>query len=338
VTPLPDRLLRAFNELSGGKRTTESIVPRRTFADVILPEATRRALDQALVQVTSHDLIFNQWGLGERHPTGLALAFNFAGPSGTGKTICAEAIAHTLGRRLLNVRYTEVESMWLGETPKNVAAVFRLARDENAVLFFDEADAIASRRSESVEQGIQREMNTVVNVLLQELERFNGVVIFATNLASNFDPAFERRIRTHVLFEMPGPAEREQIWRVQMHPSRTPLAEDVDFRALAEAYACSGGDIRNAVLKAALSAAAGPGADASKRITQRHLDDAMRDVLAGKRVMRQSLFRDEPKAGGPLDAIGSVEARLQRTITTAAVLGFSALILGIIALIVALMR
>ena len=80
-----------------------------------------------------------------------------------------------------------------------------------------------------------------------------GVVIFATNLAANFDPAFERRIRTHVLFEMPGLVERERIWRVQMHPSRTPLADDVDFRSLAGGYAVSGGDIRNAVLKAALA-------------------------------------------------------------------------------------
>ena len=208
--------------------------------------------------MTSHDLIFNRWGLGQRHPTGLSLAFNFAGPSGTGKTICAEAIAHTLGRRLLVVRYAELESMWMGETPKNVAAVFRLARQEQAVLFFDEADAIASRRSTSVDHGFQRESNTVVNVLLQELERFNGVVIFATNLAANFDPAFERRIRTHVLFEMPGVDEREQIWRVQMHPTLTPLADDVDFRTLAETYEVSGGDIRNAVLKAALAAAATP--------------------------------------------------------------------------------
>ena len=178
----------------------------------------------------------------------------------------------------------------------------------------------------------------MVNVLLQELERFNGVVIFATNLASNFDPAFERRIRAHVLFQMPGTAEREQIWRVQMHPSRTPLAEDVDFRALAEAHACSGGDIRNAVLKAALAAAAEAGADASKRITQQHLDDAIRDVLGAKRVMRQSLFRDDERATGPLDAIGSVEARLQRTLTVAALLGFSALLLALIALVVALLR
>jgi SpoVK/Ycf46/Vps4 family AAA+-type ATPase len=337
VTPLPDRLIRAFNELSGSKRTTESIVPRRTFDEVILPEKTVRALDQALAQVTSHDLIFHQWGLGERHPTGLALAFNFAGPSGTGKTVCAEAIAHALGRRLLKVRYTEVESMWLGETPKNVAAVFRAARDENAVLFFDEADAIASRRSTSLEEGVQREMNTVVNVLLQELERFNGVVIFATNVASNFDPAFERRIRTHVLFEMPGPADRERIWRVQF-PPQTPLDADVDLQKLARMYESSGGDIRNAVLKAALAAAAEPGEDASKRITHRHLDEAMREVLAGKRVMRQSILRDAGSAAGPLDALGNVEARLQRLLTITALLAASALIFSLVALIVALLR
>src|SRR5205814_1263634 len=290
-------LLRAFTELTGGsRRTVESVTPARTFNDVILPPATRRALDQVLVHVTSHDLIFNRWGLGERHPTGLALAFNFAGPPGTGKTICAEAIAHSLGRRLLLVRYAELESLWMGETPKNVAAIFRTAREEGAVLLFDEADAIASRRSTSVDYGFQRESNTVVSVLLQELEWYNGVVIFATNLAANFDAAFERRIRTHVLFEMPGEVEREQIWRVQMHPARTPLAADVDFRALAQRYEVSGGDIRNAVLKAALAAAAEPGPDSAKRIHQRHLETGIEDVVAGKQVMRQSLFSNNERA------------------------------------------
>ena len=282
--------LRAFNALTGVRRTVDTVIPRRTFDDVILPQLTRRALDQALVHVTSHDLIFNRWGLGERHPTGLALAFNFAGPPGTGKTICAEAIANALGRRLLVVRYEEMESLWMGETPKNVAAVFRMAAEENAVLLFDEADAIATRRSSSVEQAFLRESNTVVNVLLKELETFNGVVIFATNLASNFDPAFERRIRTHVLFEMPGPEEREQIWRVQMHPRLTPLAPDVDFRALARRYEASGGDIRNAVLKAAMAAASETGRDTLKTIHQRHLEDGIQQVLDAKRVMRQSLL------------------------------------------------
>ena len=259
------------------------------------------------------------------------MAFNFAGPSGTGKTICAEAIAHKLGRRLLVVRYAELESMWMGETPKNVASVFRMAREEQAVLFFDEADAIASRRSTSLNQSFQRETNLVVNVLLQELESFNGVVIFATNLAANFDQAFERRIRTHVLFEMPGVDEREQIWRVQMHPTLTPLADDVNFRELAERYEVSGGDIRNAVLKAALAAAGEPVSNLTKLIHHHHLDEGIRDVIAGKRVMKQSLFDtanpDEPLAG--LD-------RARATLPALVLAGF-ALLMSLVALVVALM-
>src|SRR6266851_1337555 len=249
-------------------RTVEIVTPQRTFADVILPPETRRALEEALAQVRNHALIFTRWGLGERHASGLGLAFNFAGPPGTGKTICAEAIAHSLGMKLLVVDYAEVESMWVGETPKNIVSAFRTATDQRAVLFFDEADAIAGRRSAGASLPYQREANITVNVLLRELEAFNGVVIFATNLAANFDPAFERRIRAHVRFEMPGVDEREEIWKVQIHPSKTPLARDADFRALAEKFAVSGGDIKNAVLKAAAAAAAGPGAERTRQIHQ----------------------------------------------------------------------
>jgi SpoVK/Ycf46/Vps4 family AAA+-type ATPase len=334
LAPFP--LPRLFEGFSGARRSVESIVPRRTFDDVILPPSTRRALDRALVHVTSHDLIFNRWGLGERHPSGLALAFNFAGPSGTGKTICAEAIAHTLGRRLLIVRYAELESMWMGETPKNVAAVFRLARQEGAVLLFDEADAIASRRSTLMDTGYQRESNTVVSVLLQELEAFNGVVIFATNLAANFDPAFERRLRTQVLFEMPGVDEREQIWRVQLHPRLTPLADDVNFRAMAENHEVSGGDIRNAVLKAALAAAAEPGRDSMKMIHQHHLEDGMADVLAGKRVMRQSLFDDDRPGGGSYR--DRRYSKHERLIAITVLAAGSAWVVALIALFIAFFR
>jgi SpoVK/Ycf46/Vps4 family AAA+-type ATPase len=323
---------------TGGRRTVESIVPRRTFDDVILPPSTRRALDTALAQVTQHDLIFNRWGLGERHPAGLALAFNFAGPPGTGKTICAEAIAHALGRRLLLVRYAELESLWAGETPKNVAAVFRRAREEAAVLLFDEADALASRRSTSVHHGFEREANTTISVLLQELERYDGVVIFATNLAANFDPAFERRIRTHVLFEMPGEAEREQIWRVQLHPLRTPLGGDVDFAALARRYEVSGGDIRNAVLKAALAAAAEPGPDAAKRIHQRHFEAGIEDVVASRRVMKQSLFSEGSPSSAGETLTRETATQMSRLIIWALAAGGVALIVAVVALIVALFR
>jgi SpoVK/Ycf46/Vps4 family AAA+-type ATPase len=276
------------------RRVAEAITPGRTLDDVVLPAQTRRTLEQALAQLRNHSLIFRGWGLGERHSTGLGLTFNFAGPPGTGKTICAEAVAHSVGMKLLRVDYAEAESMWVGETPKNIAAVFRTAADQNAVLFFDEADAIATRRSSAGMLPHDREMNLTVNVLLRELEAFNGIVIFATNLAANFDPAFERRIRTHVLFEMPGVEERERIWQLQIHPQRTPLARDVDFKHLAGKFAVSGGDIKNAVIKAAAAAAAEPGIDATKKIHQRHFETAIEDVVAAHNVMQQSVFNDLP--------------------------------------------
>ncbi|HEX3275345.1 MAG TPA: ATP-binding protein [Gemmatimonadales bacterium] len=278
------------------RELVEANEPRRSFDDVILPERTLRALDHALALVRKHDLIFRQWGLAERHTTGLGLAFHFAGPPGTGKTICAEALAHALGRKLLVVRYAELESRWVGQTAKHVASVFRAAERQDAVLFFDEADAIAGRRFTAMAAGVEREANSVVNVLLHELERFPGVVIFATNLAANMDPAFERRIRTHILFEMPDVDARERIWQVQVHPRKTPLADDVDFRALAEAYPRSGGDIKNAVLKAAQMATTEPGPDAGKRIHQRHFVQGMDEVIASTSVMGQSLFDENGAA------------------------------------------
>jgi len=322
----------------GGRRAVETIVTSRTFDDVILPPRTRATLDEALSLVRSHELIFTQWGLGERHSTGLGLAFNFAGPPGTGKTICAEAIATALGRKLLSVRYAEMESMWAGETPKNVAAVFRMATEEDAVLFFDEADAIASRRTTGAAQSHQRESNTVVNVLLKELEAFNGVVIFATNLAINFDPAFERRIRTHVLFEMPGVEEREKIWQVQIHPAKTPLGDDVDFHLLAKRYEVSGGDIKNAVLKAATMAAAEPGMDEIKRIHQWQFERAMDEVVGGKSVMQQSLFSGESNAGDDrvIRAVEAAERRWAKTAQTAVVMAGVGIVLGLVAVMVAM--
>jgi SpoVK/Ycf46/Vps4 family AAA+-type ATPase len=272
------------------RRATQLVAPARSLDEVVLPARTRQALEQALAEVRNHSLIFEKWGLGERHATGLGLAFNFAGPPGTGKTICAQAIAHALGMKLLIVDYAEAESMWVGETPKNIVAAFRAATEQNAVLFFDEADAIAARRSSGLNLPDQRESNLTVNVLLRELETFNGIVIFATNLAANFDPAFERRIRTHVLFDMPGVEEREQIWRLQLHPSKTPLADDVNFRELAARFEASGGDIKNAVIKAAAAAATEPGRDAVKRIRQRHFVQAIENVIAARAVMKQSLL------------------------------------------------
>lgn len=301
-------MIRPFLSLTPRRDVVDLVLPRRTFADVILPEGTRRALEEALVQIDKHHLIFEEWGLGERHATGVALAFHFAGPPGTGKTICAEAVAHAIGKRLLRVRYSEMESAFVGESGKNVVAAFRQAREHDAVLFFDEADSIAARRFANLSQGYEREANLTVNVLLSELEHYPGVVIFATNLAANFDPAFERRVRTHILFELPEAAEREKIWRAQIHPEKTPLAADVDFRSLAQAWAVSGGDIKNAVLKAAQAAAAEKGRDRGKAIAQRHFAAGIESVVAAKKTMRQSVF--EGSAAEPNRLPGSMEAAI----------------------------
>lgn len=331
-------LLNLIADRFGGRRAVERVEPRWTFADVVLPASTRRALDHALAEVRSQRLIFGRWGLGERHASGLSVAINFAGPPGTGKTICAEAIAHALGKELLVVRYAELESMWMGETPKNVAAVFRIAQEHDAVLFFDEADAIAARRGTGVHQSHMRESNTVVNVLLRELEAFNGVVIFATNLAANFDPAFERRIRTHVLFEMPGVVERQRIWRAQIHPTKTPLAPDVDFEALARRFEVSGGDIKNAVLKAAAAASIESGSDESKMIHQRHFERGMEDVITAKSVMAQSLFQDEGRELVPrLNEVEATKANA-KIVLGALMLSGLALVAAVAAIVVAISR
>lgn len=323
----------------GSRRVVETVTPERTLADVVLPPQTRRTLDQALAEVRNHTLIFQRWGLGERHATGRGLAFNFAGPPGTGKTICAEAIAQALGRKLLVVDYAEAESMWIGETPKNIVATFRSAVEQNAVLFFDEADAIASRRSSGSPTRYERESNLTVNVLLRELEAFNGIVIFATNLAANFDPAFERRIRTHVLFEMPGLEERARIWQLQLHPKKTPVAPDVDFRGLAERYAMSGGDIKNAVIKAAAAAAAEPGPDLGKHITQAHFESAAQEVLSAKSIMQQSLFTDESAAAADSVTLWqTVEARWRTAIVVTLALAGIAFVAATVALALVILR
>jgi SpoVK/Ycf46/Vps4 family AAA+-type ATPase len=330
-------LLSFFTNRS--RRVVETVTPARTLADVVLPPQTRRTLEHALAQVRNHELIFGRWGLGERHTAGRGLAFNFAGAPGTGKTICAEAIAHELGMKLLIVDYAQAESMWFGETPKNIVAAFRAAAEQSAVLFFDEADAIATRRSAGAILPHDRESNLTINVLLRELEAFNGIVIFATNLAANFDPAFERRIRTHVLFDMPGVEERARIWELQIHPKKTPLGADVDFRRLAERYEMSGGDIKNAVIKAAAAAAAEPGSDLGKQIGQEHFESAAQDVLSAKSVMQQSLFAEGGVAASdPMGVWRNFEARWRTAIVVALGLAGTALIAALAAVGLTLLR
>jgi SpoVK/Ycf46/Vps4 family AAA+-type ATPase len=192
----------------------------------------------------------------------------FAGPSGAGKTLAASVVAGELGLALYRVDLARVVSKYIGETERNLEAVFTAAEATNVVLLFDEADALFGRRSD-VSDAHDRYANLEVAYLLQRIESYDGIAILSTNLMRNIDEAFARRIDFRVLFPFPGEAERLRIWRL-LWPQREQLAGDVDLAALAAEHDLSGGMIRNAVLAAA-HLAAGEGAPVSRR----HLEQAV---------------------------------------------------------------
>ena len=228
--------------------------PRWTFSDVYIAPSTKTIIDKSLLIARHRKELFQDWGLGNGQQNGRAIVFNFYGPSGTGKSMTAEAIAGMLGKKVYAVNYSELESKYVGETPKNIEKVFRLAKEDDAVLIFDEADSFLGKRLTNVTQSADYGVNITRSVMLLELEQFDGIVIFTTNLISNYDEAFKRRILASVPFEMPDAAAREQIWQLYLQKG-VPLASDVLPSTLAAKYEnISGADIRDIVLYAAVNA------------------------------------------------------------------------------------
>lgn len=219
--------------------------PRFSLDDVVLAPTTRRAIEDAILEIRNKALLFRRWGLERvvRKKKGLSLLF--AGGPGTGKTMTAEAIAREIDRPLLVVNYAQLENMWVGETEKNIESVFRAAQDKDCVLFFDEADAVFHRRGASAAPWTNRD----VNVLLHHLEDFGGVVILATNMAAVLDRAVDRRIDIAIEFPMPDVDMRRRIYE-QLVPKQAPLEKGVDFALLARRYPLSGGSILNVVRQA----------------------------------------------------------------------------------------
>src|SRR3989449_11234106 len=214
--------------------------PRFALGDVVMGKKTREAIEDALVGIRNKGLIFQRWGMKKVIRKNKGLSLLFAGPPGTGKTMTAEAIARVLKKPLMIVNYSQLENMWVGETEKNIEAVFQEAVKNDAVLFFDEADAVFHRRGMTLAPWTNRD----VNVLLNHLENFAGVCILATNLARVMDLALDRRIDIAVEFEIPDVDLRKQIWR-KLVPKEAPLGKDVDFDALAKKYVLSGGSVLN---------------------------------------------------------------------------------------------
>lgn len=229
--------------------------PRRRLDDLIVPDETRQQINSLLTKIRYNDVLYNTFGLGEIDPYGGRTAINLYGPPGTGKSFAADAIANALGMGIIRANYAEIESKYVGETAKNIKAAFQKAREANAVLFFDEADSILGRRLSNIRQSTDHAVNVSRSVMLLELDQFEGVTIFATNLASNYDRAFVRRILGHVAMPLPQAAQRMQLWRYHI-PSRMPVQlDDADWAQLvAQSEGLAGGDILNIVINAASAA------------------------------------------------------------------------------------
>jgi SpoVK/Ycf46/Vps4 family AAA+-type ATPase len=241
-------------ELTGRMSLFTPQEPRRRLDDLVLTAETDRQLRTALAKIQYHDKLYREWGLESIHPEGSGIAINLYGPPGTGKSFAAEAIAEHLQRQIIRIDYAQIESRFVGDTPKNIVAAFEAAKTENAVLFFDEADSVLSRRATNITQAADYGVNVSRSTLLLQLDSFDGVVLFATNLASNYDPAFVRRILAHVYFPLPDEAALTRLWRYHLPPAM-PLADDVTPETLArDSIGLSGGDVLNVVILAAAAA------------------------------------------------------------------------------------
>jgi len=230
------------------KASSRARTPMVRLDQLVLAPRILNALKMACTQVKHGVVMFGKWGLESIVPYGKTVSMLFSGPPGVGKTAAAEAIAHELNKKILVVSYAEIQNCFVGETEKNIVRIFREAAEQEAVLFWDEADAMFYGR----EQGMRSWEIRDVNVLLQELERFSGLCILATNRTTALDKALERRVAIKVEFEAPGLDARRRIWK-KMIPRKMPLARDVDFEELAEAN-LTGGEIKNVLLNAARNA------------------------------------------------------------------------------------
>jgi hypothetical protein len=242
--------------------------PAFGWEDLVLHDDAVAQLHELCARVIHRDGVMTEWRLGAslRRPGVAAL---FAGPPGTGKTMAAEIVAGDLGLDLYRIDLSGVVSKWIGETEKNLGRIFGAAEGGNAILLFDEAEALFGKRSE-VRDSHDRYANVEIAYLLQRIESHDGVSILATNQAENLDTAFRRRIDFIVRFPLPEEAERRRIWQ-RAWPAEVPMGEDVDFHRLARDFTFSGAEIRNAALAAAFLAA-----EAGTAIRAEHVMHAVR--------------------------------------------------------------
>lgn len=223
-----------------------------SWSDIVLPESQLVQLKEIASHATRSQIIFETWGFARHFSYGRGIAALFEGQSGTGKTMAASIIGRALGLDVYQIDLSCVVSKYIGETEKNLSRIFEEAQDSNAVLFFDEADALFGKRSE-VKDAHDRYANIETAYLLQRMEEYSGIVILATNMKQNLDEAFVRRMRFIINFPFPNDEDRERIWQ-KAFPENAPMGGDVDFRWLSRKLKITGGNIKNISLRAAFLA------------------------------------------------------------------------------------
>jgi SpoVK/Ycf46/Vps4 family AAA+-type ATPase len=248
-----DRVWGGLREAARGglDALAQRLDSRATFEDLVVPASVSAQLHEIVSQLRHRQQVYDEWGFGDRDRRGLGIAALFAGESGTGKTLAAEAIANAVRLDLYRIDLASIVSKYIGETEKNLSRLFDAAERSGAVLLFDEADALFGKRSE-VRDSHDRYANIEVAYLLQRIETYRGLAVLTTNMKSALDRSFLRRIRFIVQFPFPDQSAREQIWRRQF-PARAPL-NGIDYGALAKLQ-LSGGHIRSVALNAAFRAA-----------------------------------------------------------------------------------
>jgi AAA+ superfamily predicted ATPase len=238
----------------GISRLAERIEPIFTLDEVVLPPDRKEQLTEIVDHVRFAPRVLDEWKFREQLPYGRGVTALFHGPSGTGKTMAAMAIARRLGIQVLRLDFSKVVSKYIGDTEKNIDRVFTDAQKSGSVILIDEADALLGKRSE-VKDAHDRYANIEVAYLLQRMEAYEGLAILTTNMKQNLDPAFLRRLRFVVDFPRPDADAREKIWR-QCLPDQSHDLDAAAFRQLGRKIDLAGGNIRQITLRAAFIAAA----------------------------------------------------------------------------------
>ncbi|MSQ81992.1 MAG: ATP-binding protein [Myxococcales bacterium] len=225
-----------------------------TLVDLVVPPETRDDIEELFVAARHRSHVMHNWGFAQKMSTGKGIVALFSGEPGTGKTLCATILANEMDQQLFQIAIPRVVSKWIGETEKNIEKIFETAKASHGILLFDEADSLFASRTK-VDSSVDRYSNMATNMLLQEIENFDGIVILTTNLEKNIDKAFQRRIGFKIHFPFPEAPFRAQIWKTLL-PRNCPVETSLDFDELGRRYELSGGHIKNAVLRAAYQGAA----------------------------------------------------------------------------------